>query len=141
MECSTRCGVLEKSPSTSTPAAPAQHICSPFTAILSRLTRRTSSTRECRSAALVRKVPRLICWPELAAPAPAHPHSAKTTHLVHTVRSADYIESTYQYESTDVQMRNGKAVRARLPDVKNDMHTRPRSLPGNGHPGARRAAR
>ena len=34
------------------------------------------------------------------------------------MRSADYIESTYQYESTDVQMRNGKAVRARLPDVK-----------------------
>ena len=29
------------------------------------------------------------------------------------VRSEDYIESTYQYESTDVQMRNGKAVRPR----------------------------
>ena len=28
-----------------------------------------------------------------------------------SVRSEDYIESTYQYESTDVQMRNGKAVR------------------------------
>ena len=29
------------------------------------------------------------------------------------MRSEDYIESTYQYESTDVQMRNGKAVRPR----------------------------
>jgi hypothetical protein len=29
------------------------------------------------------------------------------------VRSEDYIESTYHYETTDVQMRNGKAVRPR----------------------------
>ena len=36
----------------------------------------------------------------------AHAHPAPPP-----VRSEDYIESTYQYESTDVQMRNGKAVR------------------------------
>ena len=38
----------------------------------------------------------------------AHVHPAPPP-----VRSEDYIESTYQYESTDVQMRNGKAVRPR----------------------------
>ena len=35
------------------------------------------------------------------------------THLRCVVRSAEYIESTYHYETTDVQMRSGKAVRAR----------------------------
>ena len=34
------------------------------------------------------------------------------THLRRFVRSAEYIESTYNYETTDVQMRSGKAVRA-----------------------------
>ena len=35
------------------------------------------------------------------------------THLRRFVRSAEYIESTYNYETTDVQMRSGKAVSAR----------------------------
>ena len=38
------------------------------------------------------------------------------THLRCFVRSAEYIESTYNYETTDVQMRSGKAVRSRKRD-------------------------
>lgn len=49
------------------------------------------------------------------------------------MRSEDYIESTYQYETTDVQMRNGKAVRPRH-----------RRLIGSAHippgPGGKRAS-
>eukprot|EP00964_Phaeocystis_antarctica_P008787 scaffold4765_cov59-Phaeocystis_antarctica.AAC.2 len=53
----------------------------------------------------------------------AHAHPAPPP-----VRSEDYIESTYQYESTDVQMRNGKAVRARarrLVESKHNAQRRP----------------
>ena len=50
------------------------------------------------------------------------------THLRRFVRSAEYIESTYNYETTDVQMRSGKAVRARHRQLS------PRTLPPSPPP-------
>jgi hypothetical protein len=50
------------------------------------------------------------------------------THLRRFVRSAEYIESTCNYETTDVQMRSGKAVRTRYRQLS------PRTLPPSPPP-------